>query len=177
MLNGERLILRPLKIEDLSATNKWRNTIELTKSTLGIRFPKSLLLDQEWFEVTLRDKSNRNIYFAIETIQNNDFIGMIQVTNIDWISRTGDFGINIGNVQETGKGYGKEAMNLFFNYIFATINLRKINLKVAVYNQNAISSYDKFGFKKEGRLEKQIYYDNTYYDVVLMSIFADDFLR
>lgn len=38
MINGENIILRPLKIEDLEKTHQWRNDLELIKLTQGIRF-------------------------------------------------------------------------------------------------------------------------------------------
>lgn len=64
MLIGERII-----IEDLEKTHKWRNDIELVKLTKGIRFPKTFEMDKEWFDNTLNDTSNRNIYFSIDTIE------------------------------------------------------------------------------------------------------------
>jgi len=68
MLIGKNIILRPLKMEDLPKTNEWRNDIELIKLNQGIRFPKTLEMDKDWFNHVLRDTSNRNIYFGTDEI-------------------------------------------------------------------------------------------------------------
>lgn len=175
MLTGKKIILRPLKIEDLETTNKWRNNLELIKLTLGIRFPKTLEMDNDWFDHTLNDKSNRNIYFGIDELKKSEFIGIIQLTNIDWISKTCEFGIVIGNSSITGMGYGKEAMHLLFKYAFNIINLQKITLKVAGFNDKAISIYEKIGFVKEGTLEKHIFFDGIYSDICIYSLFKEQY--
>lgn len=177
MLNSENLILRSLTANDLVKINLWRNDYELNKLTLGIRFPKSIELDKVWLDHMLIDVSNKNIFFGIQEFQSSEFIGTIQLSNIDWISRTGDFGINIGDNSKTGRGYGKEAMMIFFYYVFFDLNLRKINLKVVAYNNNAIAAYQAVGFVKEGILKKEIFYDNQYHDLIMMALFIDDFKK
>ena len=175
MLNNKKITLRALTSEDLPKINLWRNDHELNKLTLGIRFPKSLELDKSWLDRALNDISNKNIYFGIVELENSDFIGIIQLSNIDWISRVGDFGISIGDKKNTNKGYGKESMILFFNYVFFDLNIRKINLKVVSYNTNAISVYKSSGFLQEGLLKNEVFYDNQYHDVIVMALFVENF--
>lgn len=53
--------------------------------------------------------------------------------------------------------------------------IEKINLQVIATNQRAIQLYAKFGFKTEGRREREIKYgDGTYADCVLMSLLLDE---
>ena len=177
MLKGEKIILRPLKIEDLEKTHKWRNDFELTKLTQGIRFPKTLEMDREWFDNVLNDKSNRNIYFGIDEIEKNEFIGIIQLNNIDWISSNCDFGISIGSNGKRGRGYGMQAMSLLFDYAFFYLNLRKILLKVVKLNIGAIKLYQKMGFTQEGFFIEQYYCNNEYHDVIIMSLFKKKWLE
>ena len=66
MLEGKKIRLRPLKIQDLEKTKIWRNNIELIINTQGIRFPKTVEIETIWFEHVLHDTSNKNIYFGIE---------------------------------------------------------------------------------------------------------------
>lgn len=174
MLIGKRVLLRPLKNTDIELLNEWRNNLELIKLTQGIRFPKTLEMDQDWFRNLSNDKSNKYVVFGIEEISSNSFIGLIQITNIDWISRVGEFGINIGDSTKNGLGYGTESMKLFFSYIFQELNLRKISLKVASSNENAIKSYRKLGFVEEGVLKEHIFMGDKYYDLILMALFKDN---
>lgn len=175
MLKGKNIVLRPLKTEDIEKTIQWRNDIDLIINTQGVRFPKTREMESDWFDNVLHDTSNRNIYWGIDEIESCELIGIIQLNNLDWISRTAEFGISIGNTSKRGKGIGKEAMCLLFDYVFKLINLRKITLKVTQNNEIAINLYKKIGFKEEGRLLNQTFLNNKYYDVLLLSLFVEDY--
>lgn len=176
MLFSKEIKLRPLKTDDIEKTLQWRNDVSLTKLTMGIRFPKTLEMEKEWYSNVLTNMSNRNIYWGIDEVENNELIGIIQLMNIDWISRTSDFGINIGNSNNRGRGFGKQAMELVLDYAFCALDLRKISLHVIEINKKAIKLYQDFGFTLEGKLIKQVYFDNTYYNVLIMSLFKDVYL-
>jgi len=74
-----------------------------------------------------------------------------------------------------GKGYSVEAMKIFFNYIFDQINLRKVKLEVLKENAKAIKIYQDMGFNEEGLLKEHIYQDRKYKDLLVMSLFSEDF--
>lgn len=176
MLKGKNVILRPLKIEDLEKTHQWRNDLELIKLTQGIRFPKTLEMDKEWFDSALNDKSNRNIYFGIDEIKTNEFIGIIQLNNIDYISGTAAWGFIIGDINNRGKGYSIEAPKLLFDYAFNVLNLRKITGYRIAFNKAAYFMHQFIGgFVEEGRLKKHVYFDGVYHNVVVLSLFKEDF--
>lgn len=176
MLIGNKVILRPLKIGDLEKTHQWRNNLELLKLTQGIRFPKTLEMDKEWFEHALKDKSNRSVFFGLDELETGEFIGMYQLNNIDYISGTAIWGYIIGETNKRGKGYGIEASNLILKYAFNVLNLRKITTYNISYNNAALAIQNKIGvFKKEGELKKHIYFDREYHDVLVLSLFREDF--
>ena len=171
MLKGKNIVLRPLALGDLKKINIWRNDVDLIKLTLGIRFPKTIEMEEEWFKEILLDRSNKNIYYGIEESLSGDFIGIVQLNNIDYISRHCEFGIMIPEIKNQKKGYATNAMEVLFNYALNVLNLRKICLKVVDYNKKAVKLYHNFGFKDEGILKEQIYFDNKYHDILLMALF------
>lgn len=178
MLVGKNIILRPLKIEDLKKTHQWRNNLELIKLTQGIRFPKTLEMDSDWFNQALNDKSNRNVYFGIDEIDTGDFIGIIQLNNIDYISGTAIWGFIIGDKTKQGKGYSKEAPDLLFNYAFQVLNLRKVFGYPIAFNNATLKMHQKIGgFVQEGKLKNHVYFDGEYHDVLILSLFKDDYLK
>ncbi len=178
MLIGKKIILRPLKMEDLEKTHEWRNNLELIKLTQGIRFPKTLEMDREWFQNALNDKSNRNVYFGIDEIETGDFVGIIQLNNIDYISGTAIWGFIIGDKKKQGKGYSVEAPNLLFNYAFNVLNLRKIYGYPIAYNDATLKMHQKIGgFVTEGKLKDQVYFDGEYHDVLILSLFKEDYSK
>lgn len=171
MLIGERIILRPLKTEDLEKTHQWRNNLELIKLTQGIRFPKTLEMDKDWFENALNDKSNRNIYFGVDEIETNEYIGIIQLNNIDYISGTASWGFMIGETKNQSKGIGTEFSSLIFNYVFNYLNLRKITSYIVGNNAVSIKLFKKMGFNEEGILRNHYFVNGEYHDVIIMSLF------
>lgn len=176
MLIGDNIILRPLKIEDLEKTHEWRNNLKLIKHTQGIRFPKTIEMDQEWFQNVLIDTSNRNIYFGIDVLPTNEFIGIVQLNNIDYISKTATWGIVIGETSEHGKGFSVEASKLMLDYGFRILNLRKFNCYVLDYNKATHMMLKSIGgFEKEGRLRNHFFFDNEYHDVIILSLFKENF--
>lgn len=174
MLLGDKIKLRPLKIDDLEKTHEWRNNSELVKLTQGIRFPKTMEMDRDWFGHALNDKSNRNIYFGLEELSTKKYIGVFQLTNIDYISRNGVLGFIIGDMENQGKGYGYQANSLLINFAFHQLNLKKIISYIVEDNIPSIKLFNKLGFKQEGILKKHFYVDRTYKNVVIMSLINNE---
>jgi len=178
MLIGKNITLRPLKMEDLEETHKWRNNLELIRVTQGIRFPKSLELDKAWFEHALSDMSNRNIYFGIDENETEEYVGMIQMNNIDYISGTATWGFIIGDSSKHGKGYSTEAPKLMFDYAFSVLNLRKIFGYALDNNVASKKMHKKIGsVSDEGLLKKHVYFNDEYHDVRVLSIFREDYQK
>ena len=175
MLIGKNIIIRPLKMGDLEKTHEWRNNLELIKLTQGIRFPKTFEMDKDWFENALNDKSNRNIYFGIDEIATGDFIGLTQLNNIDYISGVALWGFIIGDLSKQGKGYGIEFSKLVLSYAFKILNIRKVVGYIAEYNQVSLNLFKKLNFKEEGKLQRHVFFDNKYHDVIILSLFREDF--
>lgn len=172
MLTGKLICLSSLTKEDLSAVNYLRNDWELKKLTLGIRFPIILESDVAWFNHISSDMTNKNVFFAIRFVQDNSFVGLLQINNIDWINRNALIGIQLlPNAQ--GKGIGKEAITLASSYCFNKINLNKITAHIAAYNTGSLNLFEKCGFILEGILIRQIYYDNSYADLKIYSLFKN----
>ncbi|MCF6296423.1 MAG: GNAT family N-acetyltransferase [Flavobacteriaceae bacterium] len=170
MIKGEKVVLRPLKKEDWKKSLIWRNDLELTSLVMSHAFPITENLEIEWYDNLLREKSNEKIYFAIDEL-NGNFIGIVYLTEINWIHGTCKFHILIGEKVDQGKGYGKEVLSLIQKYVFDILNLRKIILEVIETNTRAINLYKNFGFRVEGTLEKQFYFNKVFHSVLIMSLF------
>lgn len=168
---GTKILLRPLQRKDAEATILWRNNPSIREMVLGYRFPITEVMEEKWYESALNDQSRTRVIFAMEELAKHELIGLIHLTQIDWISRTCHFGITIGDSKNHGKGYAKEGMQLLLNYAFQVLNLRKINLEVIEKNEAAIHLYRKMGFQEEGRLRKQVIVQGEYYDVLQMGLF------
>ena len=169
---GEQITLRPLKESDLQLTVKWKNDPRIRDNVLGYRFPVTDTMEKRWFDIVGNDNTHTKCVYAIEENISHSFIGYVQLSDIDWISRCCYFGISIGDKQNQNKGYGKEATTLILKQAFEVLNIRKVLLHVLETNTNAINLYTKLGFEKEGVLKRQVYSEGCYQNIVIMSIFS-----
>ncbi len=168
---GDKVKLRPLCREDIEESVNWRNDPKIRENIIGYRFPVTVEIENKWYQNYLDNNDNSRINFSIEIIGSKVLAGYIYLNDIDWISRHCQFGIMIGKSEHQGKGFGSDAMNILFNYAFECLNLRKICLEVASYNNNAISLYKKTGFSNEGILKEHLYLNGRHHDIILMSLF------
>lgn len=173
---GQRARLRPLRRDDLERTRLWRNDPAIRDNTMGFRIPVTREMEDRWYDAAVEDQGRTRIVFAIEDVQDGKLVGFTQLYAVDWISGTAYFGIAIGERDRQGRGIGGEAMELLLGYAFGGLNLRKILLQVPAYNEVAKRLYDRFGFREEGRLHRQVYLDGAYHDVHVMALMREDHL-
>lgn len=112
--------------------------------------------------------------FMIETTAERKRIGSIGLDGIDWSNRNACVGIGIGDKDYWGKGYGTEAMQLILSYAFTELNLHRILLQVFEYNPRAIHSYEKCGFRIEGREPEIMNREGRRWDVINMGILRSE---
>ena len=73
-------------------------------------------------------------------------------------------------------GYGTEAARLMLRLAFERIGLHRVGLSVFAFNERAIRSYQKAGFRVEGRLREAIARDGRYWDEIQMGVLRDEWL-
>jgi RimJ/RimL family protein N-acetyltransferase len=113
--------------------------------------------------------------FVIYVRQTLRPIGTVGLASINHLHRTAELGIGIGERDCWGKGYGTEATRLMLDYAFTVLGLHNVMLRVFSYNERAIRSYLKVGFKEIGRRRQAQRIGDRAYDVVYMDCIAPDF--
>lgn len=169
MIEGKKIRLRALTRKDFEKTFKWHNDLDLKNLVLSHPFPVTDIQEEEWFESILKNKTNRNVYFGIEILSNNELVGIIFLSNINMIHSTCWLGVLIGDEKTRGKGFGKEAVNLIVDYAFTVLNLKKVSLEVIATNKSAIDVYKKLEFIVEGKMKKQVFINGQHSDLIIMS--------
>ena len=111
------------------------------------------------------------LFWAIHLKHTDQHIGNIKIDPINIKHNTAEYGIMIGEKEEWGKGYAKEATLKIINYCFEELGIRKITLGLISENLNALKLYEKIGFETEGKYKSHVNYHNTYYDVIRMALF------
>jgi RimJ/RimL family protein N-acetyltransferase len=107
-------------------------------------------------------------------MKTEEYIGQLDLLNIDWKNRVGKMGIVIG-AEKQGQGYGYKAIMLLEKFVFNTLNLNRLELVLHDYNIKAYNCYLKCGFKEEGRLRQNFYINGQYTDRIQMSILRSEY--
>lgn len=169
--------LRELKRDDLYNINEWRNDIELI-DCLGAPFRYiNLDVDYIWYDNYMKNRSNTIRCAIVEFENENNILGLVSLTNIDFINRSAEFHIMIGNKNNRGKGIGYFATKEILKHAFKNMNLNRIELGVLENNLHAINLYKKAGFKCEGVKKKSNYKNGKFINMVIMSILKEDFYK
>lgn len=173
-LEGEKIYLRPIDMDDLDIFYKMFNNPELRKF-ISIRYPIPKIKEKEILEKMIKDENS--VPLSIIVKKNDKLIGNISLFNINKIHRNAEVGIIIGELDETSKGYGTEAMRLLIDYGFNMVNLHRIELQVYDFNERAINTYKKLGFIEEGKRRESIYFEGEYCDLVWMSVLREEWIK
>jgi RimJ/RimL family protein N-acetyltransferase len=172
-VEGERVYLSPIHVDDANQYVQWLNDSEVTDGHGTSSLMITSVYEKNWIETAL--KSEKSYFFAIVKKDKDELIGNIGFNEIDNIHRTANVGLFIGDTQNRGRGLGTEAMRLAVKYGFDVLNLNNINLYVFSFNEQAIKSYIKVGFKEYGRRRQAYYLNNVYHDVVCMDILREEY--
>ena len=171
IIEGTGIVLCPFDRRHLDKTRQWANDSDLSIPLDRAR-PISDIEHHDWFESLHKDK--QAVYFALETADTRDHIGMIWLWGIDWRHRKAELSIYIGEQAEHGKGYASEAIALLCEYGFQKLNLHKIYAYVLGFNLGAKRAFEKAGFVLEGTLKNDRWAGKEYVDVFLLGAFAKD---
>jgi RimJ/RimL family protein N-acetyltransferase len=90
--------------------------------------------------------------------------------NISGAHDYADLSVILGHEEDRDHGYGADAISALLDYAFEELGLHRIGLSVFAFNPAAISTYEKLGFRTEGRLRQTVKRGEGFYDAILMSI-------
>ena len=167
MLEGTLITLGPIVPIDFPFLFAWADDVETAHLNEPYRPPVWKSQEEYWSNL---GNDATKVYFAIRLKQAPSIVGYVQLWSIDPVNRSALLGMRIGHKSNRGLGYGRDALRLTIDYCWNQLNLRRIALMVFENNERAIKLYSDHGFKQEGRLEKAVFIDGRWLDVVLMAL-------
>lgn len=169
MYYGELVNLRAFERSDLESNHAFVNDFDTVRGMAsGILFPCSYEDEQRF--VDQQSSYTRGEYqFAVEN-KEGELVGRCGILKIDWKNSLAELGIMIGK-ENRGRGYGTDAMQVLCRFCFEEMNVRKLKLSVISFNEAALKCYKKCGFNREGILEKEVFRQGKYHDVVVLGRF------
>jgi RimJ/RimL family protein N-acetyltransferase len=115
------------------------------------------------------------ISFGIKK-KDGEIIGTIGANFIDNRNRNVMLGLGIAAPQERGKGYGREAIELFVDFAFLEMNMHRVYLGCFAFNEKAARLYERIGFRPEGVNRVFVYRNGNYYDELAFGVTKKEWL-
>lgn len=176
LFESSRLKLRKMTPDDVELYHKWRNDIEVMKSTNPFLDVYSKEATKEFVNHVILASHNAKSYIIVEK-ESEMPIGVASLINIDYKNRNAECIIDIGEKEYWGKGLGSEGLILLLDYAFYEMNLHRVSLRVFSFNGWAIRMYTKLGFKQEGNSRQSLFRDGKWYDIIHMGILQNEYFK
>ena len=169
-LIGKKCYLSPMDVNDAEKYAEWLNDLELTSNLDIYNCVINTEIEKEFLE-----KLSKEHNYSIVDKETNELIGTCGFVALDHLNQTSETGIFIGNKNYWNKGYGTEALSLLLDYGFKALNLHNVMLRVYSFNERAIKSYEKLGFKIIGKRREALRRENKTFDIIYMDLLDRDF--
>lgn len=167
----QKIYLRPMTEDDTDLIVKWRNQ-ENVRSYFIYQADFTREGHLYWLhEIVEKGRAAQMMICEADT---DTPVGSVYIRDIDHTHHKGEYGIFIGEESARGKGIGTMAAKLMIEYGFKELGLHRIYLRVLAGNEQAVRSYEKAGFVKEGYLKGDAYINGKYTDIVWMAIVNEE---
>lgn len=172
VLYGKQIFLRQIELTDCNDNYvRWLNDSEVNQYLETKWYEQNIVTIKEFVE-SLRNSSH-SVLFAI--ICKEKHIGNIKIGPIHPRYNHADISYFIGEKEYWHRGIATEAIELICDYGFKDLNLNRIEAGAYECAIGSWRALEKCGFKREGVLRKQIYFNNTYIDVYRYAILASEY--
>lgn len=179
ILKGELVRLSAMNADEFSkAFARWNRDSEFRRLIdSGAARLSSQKSAQKWLEKAIEEQSVNQHWFSIRKLDDDKLLGNIDIYVYNWPGRDAFVGLGIGEREFWGKGYGTDVMRVMLRYAFTEVNLNRVTLNVFEYNPRAIRSYEKAGFRHEGRERQVLNKEGRRWDLVFMGILREEWME
>jgi len=174
-----QLVPYALKINDLELRDKyltWMNDENVTSSLASPALEgssKGLAFIEESF---VRFTQPNCIGFFIKHTIDNVYIGTAKLDNISTHTGSAWDGIMIGDRKYQGKGLAHLVYRLLLAYAFSELDLKRISSGCNSNNIAMVKTFQRIGYKEEGRLRDADFINNKFSDHLYFGILKNEFI-
>ena len=161
-LVGKNIYMRsPEEIDIEGDWYQWFSDQDITEF-LSHYLPNSITKQKKFFDEI--KNNNNKIVLSICDKKNDKHIGVCGLDSINWINRSANLSIVIGNKKYQKGSFAIEAFSLLIKCAFINLNLKNLR---SYFNEKNIKSeqlHKLFKFDFVGRFKKITYVKGNYYD-------------
>jgi RimJ/RimL family protein N-acetyltransferase len=173
MLRGTLVYLRPAERSDIPLFVRWLAD-ERTSRHLALRSPISIAMEERWFDDLLEHHGRDRWHFVICLLADDRPIGSLDLHEVDLTSGGAGLGIQVGDPEDRGRGYGGDAIDVLVDFGFERLRLERVWLDVFAENAAARRLYERLGFVHEATFRNGVYRAGRFEDVHRLAILRSE---
>jgi RimJ/RimL family protein N-acetyltransferase len=173
----ERLILRPLRLEDAGAWFGYRSdpvanhyqgwipgqiqdVIDFIRSRISPEFDRP----GTWFQMSVLIRENKKM------------IGDIGIHFLDFDRSQVELGYTLDKNYQ-GYGYASEALSAVIDYLFVSLDKHRIIASVDPRNLKSIRLVERLGFRKEAHFHENMLINNEWTDTLVFAVLNEEWVN
>lgn len=170
-IKTKRLLLRQIRLEDASEILKMRQNKQvnqfIARNSMSDADEATLLVEKtnQAFE------SKSGIGWAGILRDRQEIIGTCGFNKIDYPNNRAEIGGEL-SVDFWGKHLAIEAVQAIVAFGFREMNLHTIEAVVSPQNRGAVFLLEHLGFEKEAHFKERIYFNESYLDMAVYTLFS-----
>ncbi|MBQ8009219.1 MAG: GNAT family N-acetyltransferase [Bacteroidaceae bacterium] len=170
---GKLVRLRAVEPEDLEFLYQMENDPSLWSiSNFTVPYSKATL--RAYIENSMNDMfADRQLRLMICELSHDKPVGVIDISDFEPMHGRGEIGISL-LVEERGKGYAAEALDLLCDYVFTFLHFKQLNAHILADNTASLNLLHRAGFTDCGLLKSWWRIGGEYHDMVLLQKIRKD---
>ena len=170
-LKDDVITLKPLISKDLVELLYMVNNQELTQLMTTGTYPINY---QKCLDHHAKIENEGGMSLGIHTPAGiSGLKGVIEINSVHQINRTAKISILIGT---RGRGYGTRAIKLLTEHCFNRLNIQRVQAGTSKHNVACIRAFEKAGYHQEANLERALYANGCYQDIIILSKLKGGFI-
>ena len=175
VLEGERVKLTPLNLNNIYQHFEWNNDPELNRLDNELPYEKESFGDfKKRFEQMVFHPVPQNRDFEIHA-EDGTLIGLAYIVDISPSNMHCTVGVTIGDRDYWGGGYGRDSLEVLLRYCFNDLEMHRVSTETFEYNEAWRKLVRDAGFQRDGIEREYLYRDGEFFDKEVYSMLADEY--
>lgn len=177
MLQGRKVILRPLEEDDAAILQKWYMDKEFR---LAYDAYESVELETIKEEIRgtkggMYDPTLTKLPFLVLRSRDMEPIGVCCLRDIDRLNGNAEVLLGIGEKDMRLAGFGVDLLIVLLDLAYYDLGLQKTYMKILETQPYGLQNAVKFGYKAEGHLRNQAFVEGKYVNVFFLGMLKSDY--
>lgn len=168
-----RTYLRAFELADFETTLQWHTDEIIMASVVGPKYFVGREYERKWVEEAIFGTDSLKFGVCVE--ENQKLIGLVSLSDVNWINRSAQAGWMIGDKGSWGMGFATEAVLQLLDFGFHERGLHRISCSILESNSASRRVAAKCGYQEEGLLRDVVFKRGKFHNLVVLSVLNHEF--